>query len=270
MVHNAPRNASTALRYLGWALIAYGCAIGTKTIAQTPFPAPNQTNPTQTSPTQSPLPACQPPTPGQYLLLVVSSTPDSQDRVRRALPVNTNPVVCSYLDNVVTRASGFKSIDSANAWAKYLTETIGVSAFVARPSEATPIAGAPTSPAPSPTPSTSPAPSSPAPSSVAAPPQSSNPTASAAYNPQVLGTGYAVLVDFFSRPELATEVQQALGKEVGLVAYGQRPFLLAIYTPDPVAANTTLQTLTNRGFWAMLVDSRRVTLLKQSVVLSQN
>jgi hypothetical protein len=75
-----------------------------------------------------------------------------------------------------------------------------------------------------------------------------------------------VLVDYLNQPELAAKVQQVLGRSVGIVSYGQRPYLLAIYTMDQNAANATLQALSDRGFWTAVVDGRRVVLLRQSVV----
>lgn len=203
---------------------------------------------------------CQPPSPGEYLLLVVSKTAESQEQVRRTVPPNTTVTVCNYLNDVVTRVGGFTTADTANAWAKYMQESIGLSAAVARPSEV--------AAQPSPTPTQA----SPAPT-VPIAPRSSTQTSPAptprGYNPQVLGSGYAVLVDYFSKPELATQVQQLVGKEIGLAAYRQRPYLLAVHTDDQNLANSTLQALTDRGFWAMVVDSRRVTLLRQVVNTSQ-
>lgn len=86
-----------------------------------------------------------------------------------------------------------------------------------------------------------------------------------AYNPKPLGTGYAVLVDYFNQPEVAALMQQALGKDVGLVSYGQRSYLLALHTSNQKDATNILQTLSDRGFWVMLVDSRKVTLLRAQV-----
>jgi hypothetical protein len=80
-----------------------------------------------------------------------------------------------------------------------------------------------------------------------------------------LGEGYAVLVDYFNQPEIAAQVQQLLGEKVGLVSYGQRLYLLAVHTTSQREANSTLQKLSDRGFWSMLVDSRRVTLLRSIV-----
>jgi hypothetical protein len=70
-----------------------------------------------------------------------------------------------------------------------------------------------------------------------------------------------VLVDYANRPELAIELRDALTRDVGLVAYAQRPYLLAAYTPDLAAANTLLQTLSGRNFTALIVDGRSTILL---------
>lgn len=86
-----------------------------------------------------------------------------------------------------------------------------------------------------------------------------------AYNPKPLGTGYAVLIDYFNQPELAERVQQALRKDVGLVSYGQRPYLLALHTSNQKDATDTLKALSDRGFWVMVVDSQKVTLLRSQV-----
>ena len=85
------------------------------------------------------------------------------------------------------------------------------------------------------------------------------------FNPQPLDAGYAILVDYAERPELAAQIQQAVGKNVGLVSYGQRPYLLVMHTQDERSANSTLQTLSSNGFLAMMVDSRQVILLAPKV-----
>ena len=201
---------------------------------------------------------CQPPAPSEYLLLVVTRNPDSQTQVQQLLPPNTSVNTCNYLEDTVTRVGGFRTVERANAWAKYMTETTGLAAFVARPAEipqASPTAGTST-------PSAISKPQKPTASpSTAAKPNDST------YSPKPLGLGYAVLVDYQNQPEMAVRVRQILGKEVGLVSYGQRPYLLAVYTADPNAANTALQLLSDRGFWATLVDSRRVILLRRTVAL---
>ena len=173
---------------------------------------------------------CQPPKTGEYLLLVVSPTSESQEQVRRALPPDTSSTICKYLNDTVTRIGGFTQIENANAQAVYINDIVGLSTFVAvRPAKT--------------------------------PPQ--NPPS---YNPKPLGVGYAVLVDYFNSPNIATQVRQLLGQEVGLISYGQRPYLLAVHTSDQRNANSILQRLSDRGFFALLVDSRKVVLLRARVV----
>lgn len=220
-----------------------------------PVPSPGGPSPNQNS-------ACQPPGSGEYLLLIVTRTPETQTQVQQLLPPNTSVSACNYLNDTVTRVGGFRTVERANAWARYITDTTGLAAFVARPAE-TPASPTPTSGTQGQPSTTTPGGTKPtAPVKTAANP-STNP--STGYNPKPLGPGYAVLVDYFNQPELATKVQQVLGKPVGVVSYGQRPYLLAIYTTDQNAANTALQSLSDRGFWATIVDGRRVVLLRQTV-----
>jgi len=177
---------------------------------------------------QSNLPTCQPPRPAEYLVLVVSETQESRQRIRQTLPANAPTTFCRYLDNTVTRIGGFRSLEDANDWARFMNEIVGLSAYVARP--ATPIA--------------------------------SNPSAS---RPQTLGSGYAVLVDYSNQSQIAAQVRQVVGGDVGLVSYGQRPYLLAVHTTNQTEANAALRRLSDRGFLAMLVDSRKVTVVRPVV-----
>lgn len=176
--------------------------------------------------------ACQPPQVGEYLVLVRSPTPESQEKIRRALPANTTSIVCRYLNETVTRTGTFTQPENANSQAEFINNTVGLAAFVVR-------------------------------SSGASPP----PTSSIAFAPKPLGTGYAVLVDYFNRPETAVAVRSLLGVNIGLAAYGQRPYLVALHTPDATKATATLQRLSDRGFYAIVVDSRKVMLLTSKVAL---
>jgi hypothetical protein len=137
--------------------------------------------------------------------------------------------VCQYLNDVVTRISGLRNVEDANKWARYVSEIVELRAFIVRPATAIPAQSLSTN------------------------------------NPQPLGIGYAVLVDSSNKPEIAEQLRQLTGSEVGLVAYGQRNYLLALQTTSQNAASSTLRQLSDRGFLAMLVDSRQVTLLKPNV-----
>jgi hypothetical protein len=180
---------------------------------------------------QQALPVCQPPSAGEYLLLIVSPTADNQKQLRNALPAEIKSTTCQYLTETVTRIGGFYKIDDANRWARYINNIVGLSGIIT------------TRPADVPPPQT------------------------VTYNPQTLGTGYAVLVDYFNRPELVSNVQQVVGGDVGFASYGQRPYLLAVYTTNQTEAYNTLQKLNERGFAAYLVDSRKVMLLRSNVRL---
>lgn len=179
-------------------------------------------------------PVCQPPNPGEYLLLVISPTKDNQNQLRRALPKEIKTTTCKYLNETVTRLGAFATIDDANRWARYVSNIVGLSAIITtRPGE-----------------------------------PASTPTAS--YKPQRLGNGFAVLVDYFNRPELANKVKEVIGGNVGFVSYGQRPYLLAVYTMNQKDAHGTLNKLSERGFFAVLVDSSKVMLLRPVVTLPSN
>ncbi|MCC5607434.1 hypothetical protein LC612_11690 [Nostoc sp. CHAB 5834] len=190
---------------------------------------------------QQTIPLCQPPNAGEYLLLVVSPTANNQKQLRSALPPELKTINCKYLNETVTRIGGFNKIDDANRWARYVSNIVGLSAIITtRPT----------------TPDVQPQQQ----------PQLQQPQQTV-YNPQPLGEGYAVLVDYYNRPELVNSVQQAVGGNVGFVSYGQRPYLLAVYTTNQTEAYNTLQKLNNGGFVASIVDSRKVILLRSTVRL---
>ncbi len=185
-------------------------------------------------------PECQPPSAREHLLLVVTPTPESMEAVQKSFPSSVSLGVCTYQEAVVTRVGGFTSQESAASWVRYMRDTKGLTAYVVQP-----VATVATPPSPTP----------------------SQPTRrpSAGYDPQPLGAGYAVLVDFQNKPELAAKLQQATGRDVGLVAYQQRPYLLATYTTELSNVNELLKVLGDRGFWSIVVDGRRVVLLRQAI-----
>jgi hypothetical protein len=139
------------------------------------------------------------------------------------------------------------------------------------PASPFPVSPTPASPVPQPQPSVSPSPvavASPAPAASPSVP-SAPATPQLVYNPQPLGSGFAVVVNYFSDPDIANRVRQVTAREVGLVAFEQQPYLLASYTTDAAAASTLLKTLSERGLTAAIVDSRRTVLLTPAVRLGQ-
>ena len=184
---------------------------------------------------------CQPPPSDEYLLVVVTETSEAQDIVRRSLPADITIIVCGYLNRIVSTVPGFDDREVASDWARYLQDIVGLPAYVVRPSdEALP----PNRPLP-------------------APPE-------IGFNPQPLGNGYAVLVDYSNQPEIALQLERSLGRNVGLVAYGQKPFLLITYTENRQEATSSLFNLSDRGFLAFVVDSSRVTLISPRIKLINN
>ena len=178
---------------------------------------------------------CQPPNAGEYLLLIVSPTTENQKQLRSALPTELKTVICKYNNQRVTRIGGFKKIDDANRWARYIQNIVGLSAIITTRSvpQTTPVQKVP--------------------------------NVKITYNPKILGEGYAILVDYFNRPEMVSSLQKSVGGDVGFVSYGQRPYLLAVYTTNQKEAYNTLQKLSESGFVAVLADGRKVVLLRSTV-----
>ncbi len=181
---------------------------------------------------QQEISACQPPSAGEYLLLVISPTPDNQTQLRRALPSELKFTTCKYLKDTVTRIGGFTRMEDANRWARYVNNVVGLSGII-----------------------------------TTLPKDVGSTIQNVTSKPQKLGEGFAVLVDYYNRPEVVTQVQQVIGGDVGFVSYGERPYLLAVYTTNQKEAYNTLQTLSDRGFFTVLVDSRKVILLRSVVHL---
>ncbi|WP_228041516.1 hypothetical protein [Planktothrix mougeotii] len=192
---------------------------------------------------------CAAPKPGEYLLLIVSNTSEEQKLVQRTLPNDIKSEVCRYLSNLVTRVGGFDDQLVAEDWAAYLQDKVKLPAYVVK-QEATPVSR----PSPNSTPVVR-----------ETPPSSASKPELTRYNPQPLGSGYAVLVDYFNQPELALQLRTVIGGDVGLVSYGQRPYLLVEYTTNSDKATATLKQLSSRGFWSMLVDSNRVTVISPAI-----
>ncbi|MFN7516519.1 MAG: hypothetical protein ACK5QF_07920 [Dolichospermum sp.] len=182
---------------------------------------------------------CQQPNVGEYLLLVLSPTPENQKQLRAALPTEQKTIVCKDNNQIVTRVGGFTNIDDAKRLARYIQNIVGLSATITtRPTE-------PVTQLPQTIPNIQ--------------------TPKITYNPKILGEGYAILVDYFNRPEMVSSLRKAVGGDVGFVSYGQRPYLLAVYTTNQKEAYNTLQKLSETGFVAILADGRKVVLLRSIV-----
>lgn len=215
-------------------LLLAGCLLGAATCLPTrPLFA-------QSALPSSALPLCPPPASQEYLLLVRGETEEERAKIANILPIESTVLVCQYTDEVVVRAGGFTSLETANAWATYMTTVEGYESFVTQP--ATPTATAPGR-------------------DVAA---GGTDSAAAIYQPQQLGAGYAVLVDYGSRPEIASTVGQFV-RPVGLAVYQQRSYLLAGYTADVAAASAILQRLSDAQLAAVIVDAPQVVRLTSQV-----
>lgn len=204
---------------------------------------------------QAQLPNCQAPRSNEFLLLIVTRTPESQARVRSVVSRDADVTVCNYFGETVTRVGGYRDADTANSWANYLNDTVRLRAFVATPPGGGQVATR------SDVPPALPQIASQSVQLSAPRSQVESITASSGFNPQRLGNGFAVIVNHYNRPEVASQVQQVLNRNIGLVSFQQRPYLLAVQTTDRGVADSILQILSDRGFVAMLVRSDRVTLL---------
>jgi hypothetical protein len=192
---------------------------------------------------------CQPPPSGDYLLLVDSATSADQKQVSDLLPPTLETNICRYQQSTVTRIGSFPNQPIANAWADYISKTLGLESLVV---EAGNMTAGQTQQGFTPTNRSR---------------QNTNSAADASPTNKN-NTTYAVLVDFFNRPEIAQQLQEILGKDIGLVAYAQKHYLLVATTDRLEAANETMQQLSDRGFWATIVDNRRITVLTESVRVS--
>jgi hypothetical protein len=217
--------------------------------------------------------SCEPPEAGEYLVLIVSETTAEQDLARKTLPSDIKSEVCRYVEDLVTRVGGFKDQLIAEDWAAYLKESSGLQTYVVKPetvSERPPsrpvVNRSPASELQTEPRSQARPRSQTQPQTQTQPqPRPQPPSEQARFNPRRLGSGYAVLVDYLNQPDLAAEIEEITGTAVGLASYGQRPYLLVTQTNSLETATSTLQTLSNRGFLSLMVDSRRVTLISPNV-----
>ena len=178
------------------------------------------------------LPVCPPPAAQEYLLLVRGNGSAERNEIAAILPEESSVLVCQYLDEPLVRAGRFTSLESANAWATYMTTVAGYESFVLKPANSQVVAQAGTN--------------------------------NSLYQPRRLAPGYAVLVEYGANPAVANTVGQ-ITRPVGLAVYQQRHYLLAAYASDAASAAAILQRLSNNQQPALLVNAQDVVQLSSSV-----
>jgi hypothetical protein len=197
------------------------------------------------------LAACREPSPKEYLLLIVLQSAAAETKLREVLPPSVKAPACDYQGSRVARMGGFLKVEDAAAWAQYLKNVAQLPTFIAQPGGTT-VGAVPKPAATQPKPVVQPTAPTPGPQLVG-------------FNPQLLGAGFAVLVDYGNQPIVATQLRSVLNRPVGLVSYNQRPYLLALFTADSAGAAAALQSLSASNFRSYLVDSRSVYLLTGEV-----
>lgn len=185
------------------------------------------------TPSPSPsLPTCASPQTNEFLVIVVTDTQEQQrqiaNQVQRSLGPQYGVQVCQYRGKTISRVSGFRDVEAAKKWAIAVDLATGLPGIIVTPLDAP------------------------------------NPAA-VTFKPQVMGNGYAVLVDYLNNPGLAQSLRQRTQREVGLVSYQSNPYLLALQTSSPTEAQTLLQNLGENGFLAVMVPSNQVWILTTKV-----
>jgi len=179
------------------------------------------------------LPVCPPPAAQEYLLLVRGDSAAERNEIAAILPEESSVLVCEYLDEPLVRAGRFTSLESANAWATYMTTVAGYDSFVLRPANSQVV-------------------------------NQTGASGGSLYQPRRLAPGYAVLVEYGSDPTVATAVSQVT-RPVGLAVYQQRHYLLAAYASDATSAAAVLQRLSNAQQPALLVNAQDVVQLSPAI-----
>ncbi len=211
---------------------------------------------TRAASAQSEPPVCPPPASQEFLLLVRGQDESERADIASILPVESTVLICRYFDEVLVRSGGFTNLETVNAWASYMSSEAGYESFVIRPTDQPTAVDDIASPEATVSPEIAETSTAAAPTSVT-------------FNPVQLETGYAVLVDYNSRPEIAATVSQ-LVPSVGLAVYQQRPYLLATYSESEESASAILQKLSDAQLAAVMVDAQDVVRLSESVVISTN
>jgi hypothetical protein len=198
---------------------------------------------------------CQPPSATEFLLFATARTPEAQALLRSKAPTDATTTVCRYQGETVMRVAGFASEPSAAAWGQYLIRTTGIPTTIVRP--------VPVALAPAVTPVASVVTADVAPKAGSTGSGSVGKRFSpGVYKPQALSSGYAVLVNYNNRPDVAVQLGQVLSQDVGVAVYGERPYLFVMQTGEMTAANAVVKLLNDRGFLALRVEAKSVLLLR--------
>ncbi len=201
---------------------------------------------------------CQPPGASEFLLFATARTPEAQALLRSKAPTDATTTVCRYQGEVVIRVAGFASEPSAAAWGQYLIRATGIPTTIVRP--------VPQALAPVVTPVTIGATTDVAPKAGGLGNGSVGKRFSpGVYKPQALSSGYAVLVNYNNRPDVAVQLGQVLSQDVGVAVYGERPYLFVVQTGEMTAANAVVKLLSDRGFLALRVEAKSVVVLRPVV-----
>ena len=214
---------------------------------------------------------CLPPATNEFLLFATARTLEAQAVLRSKAPTDATTTVCRYQGEMVMRVAGFASEPSAAAWGQYLIRTTGIPTTIVRP---VPVATV-VNPAVTPvntsvntsvnTPEIAP--------KVMPVLTSSNPGTGSVgkrfspgvYKPQALTFGYAVLVNYNNRPDVAVQLGQVLNQTIGVAVYGERSYLFVMQTGEMAAANAVVKLLNDRGFLALRVEAKSVVVLRSIV-----
>ena len=204
---------------------------------------------------------CQPPSASEFLLFATARTLEAQALLRSKAPTDATTTVCRYQGEMVMRVAGFASEPSAAAWGQYLIRTTGIPTTIVRPipvvAAITPVTSGVTSGI-----TTDVAPKITAIVSGAGAGSVGKRFSPGVYKPQALSSGYAVLVNYNNRPDVAVQLGQALSQDVGVAVYGERPYLFVTQTGEMSAANALVKLLNDRGFLALRVEAKSVVLLR--------
>lgn len=216
---------------------------------------------------QGTLPTCESPAANEFLVLVFTDSETTQNDVRlqvgKSLAKNHDLVVCEYGSNVLSRVGGFESLNSATKWAEYVGTATNLPLMVITPvggeTPRTSVINPPTIPTSVTTPAVDLVVETEAMSDLAALPEPP------AFQPKALSGGYGIIVEYGADPAIATRLKTVLGKNVGLVVYASRGYLLAAQVPDAERVLALLELLNQNNLTAIAVPANQLVLLKEII-----